>query len=76
MKKSANHRQLSCYRHLIHPVYHHHRLKVGVPIILMRNLSPKQGLCNGTRLQITRLTRNCIETRILGGDFDGELRLI
>jgi hypothetical protein len=52
------------------------RLKVGAPIILLRNLSPKQGLCNGTRLQITRLTRNCIEARILGGDFDGELRLI
>jgi hypothetical protein len=52
------------------------RLKVGAPIILLRNLYPREGLCNGTRLHITRLTRNCIEARILGGDFDSHIRLI
>jgi len=51
-------------------------LKVGVPIILLRNLRPHQGLCNRTRLQIISLTRNCIEARILGGTFDGQIRLI
>ncbi|XP_035840228.1 uncharacterized protein LOC118487462 [Helianthus annuus] len=30
-------------------------LKVGVPIMLLRNLDQKNGLCNGTRLQVIRL---------------------
>ena len=52
------------------------KLKLGAPIILLRNLYPKQSLCNGTRLTITRLGRRCLEGRILGGDHDGELRLL
>jgi ATP-dependent DNA helicase PIF1 len=34
-------------------------LKVGMPVILMRNLNPGMGLCNGTRLLITRLV-DCV----------------
>jgi ATP-dependent DNA helicase PIF1 len=41
---------------------HKLRLKVGAPIILLRNINPKNGLCNGTRLQVTHLARN-----VLGG---------
>ena len=52
------------------------QLKVGAPIILLRNLSPKNGMCNGTRLCVTRLGRRCIQARILGGDFDGQEWLI
>ena len=51
-------------------------LKVGAPIILFRNLYPASGECNGTRMIITRLGRRCIEARILGGEFHGQLRLI
>ena len=51
-------------------------LKVGAPIILLRNLYPKQGLCNGTRMTVTQLGHKCIEVRMLGGDFDGQLRLL
>ena len=29
-------------------------LKVGCPIMLLRNISPKQGMCNGTRLIVVR----------------------
>ncbi|KAG5549497.1 hypothetical protein RHGRI_014734 [Rhododendron griersonianum] len=29
-------------------------LKVGCPIMLLRNIAPKAGLCNGTQLMITR----------------------
>jgi ATP-dependent DNA helicase PIF1 len=32
-------------------------LAVGMPIMLLRNLNIPQGLCNGTRLMITRLTK-------------------
>ncbi len=52
------------------------QLKLGAPIILLRNLYPKHGLYNGTRMVITHLGKRCIQARMLGGDFDGELRLI
>lgn len=52
------------------------RLKVGAPIILLRNLYPSQGLCNGTRLVVTRLQSRCIEAQILSGEFAGQVRLI
>ena len=51
-------------------------LKIGAPVILLRNISTKEGLCNGTRLTITRLGRSCIGGIILGGQFDGEFRLL
>ena len=51
-------------------------LKIGAPVLLLRNLSPRDGLCNGTRMVVTSLRNHCIEARILGGDFDGQLRVI
>ena len=44
--------------------------------MLLRNLFPLEGLCNGTRLVLTKLGRRAIEARILGGDFDGQVRFI
>ena len=35
-------------------------LRVGAPVILLRNLDPKRGLCNGTRMAVTKLGRRCI----------------
>lgn len=40
-------------------------LKVGSIVILLRNLNPKKGLCNGTRLIIEALGENIIHARIL-----------
>jgi hypothetical protein len=51
-------------------------LKAGCPIILLRNLAPAAGLCNGTRLVVTRMSSRVIEARIIGGDHDGELAFI
>ena len=45
-------------------------------MILLRNLYPKEGLCNGTRMVVTYIGRRCIEARILGGSFNGQVRLI
>ena len=43
------------------------RLKVGMPIILLRNINPSQGLCNGTRLIVNHLGQYVIHARILTG---------
>ncbi|KAF0701863.1 Aste57867_7845 [Aphanomyces stellatus] len=48
---------------------HSLRLKVGACFMLLRNLCPANGLCNGTRLIVTVLCDNVIGARILGGDF-------
>ncbi|GLU17463.1 hypothetical protein SLE2022_338290 [Rubroshorea leprosula] len=52
---------------------HELRLKVGAPIMLMRNLKQNAGLCNGTRLIITRLATKVIEAVILTGSHVGNL---
>ncbi|KAG0618503.1 hypothetical protein M758_4G069300 [Ceratodon purpureus] len=40
-------------------------LKIGCPIILLRNLAPKQGLCNGARMVLTRFLHRILEARLL-----------
>ncbi|CAO2191689.1 unnamed protein product [Urochloa humidicola] len=50
---------------------HHLQLKVGVPIMLLRNLDPSKGLCNGTRLIVTQLTHRIIEGKIITGKAKG-----
>nr|AAQ56555.1 hypothetical protein OSJNBa0070J19.12 [Oryza sativa Japonica Group] len=50
---------------------HHLQLKIGVPIMLLRNLNPSKGLCNGTRLIVTQLTRRVIEGEIITGKAKG-----
>jgi hypothetical protein len=47
---------------------HNLQLKVGSPVILLRNLNPPR-LCNATRLVIKKLMKNVIEAIILNGKF-------
>ncbi|KAM0899408.1 hypothetical protein ACQ4PT_021282 [Festuca glaucescens] len=47
-------------------------LKVGMPIMLLRNLNPTAGLCNGTRMIITELGDRLIEACIITGSNVGE----
>ena len=44
--------------------------------MLLRNLRPSEGLCNGTRLVVTRLTRHLIEARILTGEWKDTLHVL
>lgn len=46
-------------------------LKVGVPIMLIRNINPKVGMCNGTRMTVVSLSRNLTIGKIMGGRFAG-----
>ncbi|CEP19618.1 hypothetical protein [Parasitella parasitica] len=51
-------------------------LKVGVPIMLLRNINPKNGLCNGTRLIVRSLLTNVIEASIATGSHIGNITYI
>ncbi|KAG4921916.1 hypothetical protein JHK82_050874 [Glycine max] len=46
---------------------HKLRIKVDTPIILLRNLDQADGLCNGTRLIVTRLGSSVVEAEIITG---------
>jgi hypothetical protein len=45
---------------------HELRLKVGCPVMLLRNLDPNGGLCNGTRLIVYSISRSVLRCKILG----------
>ena len=35
-------------------------LKVGSPVILLRNLDPREGLCNGTKMVVLNVRRKVL----------------
>ncbi|GJT69723.1 DNA helicase [Tanacetum coccineum] len=46
---------------------HRLELKIGTPVMLLRNINIAGGLCNGTRLIVTQLLPKVIEARIITG---------
>ncbi|XP_039688693.1 ATP-dependent DNA helicase PIF1-like [Medicago truncatula] len=51
---------------------HKIKIKVGVPIMLLRNLDQSAGLCNGTRLIITKMGRYVLEGKMITGSNIGD----
>ncbi|CAN0839971.1 hypothetical protein LINGRAHAP2_LOCUS2707 [Linum grandiflorum] len=55
---------------------HQLRFKPYTMVMLLRNLNPATGLCNGTRILITHLGANVIRGLIIGGIFEGTIAII
>ncbi|PWZ26234.1 ATP-dependent DNA helicase PIF1 [Zea mays] len=48
------------------------KLKIGCLVILLRNIDPANGLCNGTRLVVRGFQRNSIDVEIVLGQHAGK----
>jgi ATP-dependent DNA helicase PIF1 len=55
---------------------HRLTLKVGVPIMLMRNIDQAKGLCNGTRMQVDHLGNHIISATVIAGKNIGDKVII
>uniref|UniRef100_K3Y356 ATP-dependent DNA helicase n=1 Tax=Setaria italica TaxID=4555 RepID=K3Y356_SETIT len=51
-------------------------VKIGSPVMLLRNLNQSAGLCNGTRLIITQLGDQILEAQIITGSHIGDKILL
>jgi ATP-dependent DNA helicase PIF1 len=51
---------------------HKLRLEVGVPMMLLRNIDQRSGLCNDTRLIITSMGKFVLEGNVIYGSNIGE----
>ena len=51
-------------------------LQVGCPVILLWNICLTQGLWNGIRMSILQIELKCLKVQILGGEFDGNIKLL
>jgi ATP-dependent DNA helicase PIF1 len=54
----------------------HLRIKLRCPVILLRNIDKKRGLCNSTQAVITQMLNRLLQVCVLTGDHAGETALI
>lgn len=52
---------------------HRLSLKIGVPIVLLRNINQSIGLCNGTRLLVEKLGDRVLKGRIMTGNHAADI---
>ncbi|CAN0898462.1 ATP-dependent DNA helicase PIF1 [Linum grandiflorum] len=55
---------------------HQLKFKPYCIVMLLRNLNPSAGLCNGTRILLTHLASHVVRGLIVGGSFDGTVAVI
>lgn len=55
---------------------HELKLKVGVVVMLIRNLNQTLGLCNGTRMKVTKCLKHCVECEVISGSYKGTKHFI
>ncbi|KAG2190432.1 hypothetical protein INT47_005587, partial [Mucor saturninus] len=55
---------------------HQLKLKIGSPIMMLRNLAPAQGVCNGTRLICKAFLLHTIQAEVATGPYEGNIFLI
>ena len=55
---------------------HKLQLKVGCPVMILRNLNAGEGVCNGSRGIVTRMSNRVLEVRLLTGDHAGKSTFI
>jgi len=52
------------------------QLRIGEPIILLHNLGSCERCCNGMRMRVLGIRRNCMEVAIMDKRFDGKVCLL
>ena len=52
------------------------KMKLGSPLILLWNLCPARGLCNGTWMILLWMSRWVLEVKLIGSEHNGQLALI
>ena len=51
-------------------------LKIGAPVMLMRNMNPANGFCNGTRCIVKRIHSRSLDVEIASGEFKGRCTML
>jgi ATP-dependent DNA helicase PIF1 len=52
------------------------RVKIGAPLVLLRNIDAKHGLMNGTRLEVVNATRICLTVKVTSGSHVGDIVML
>jgi hypothetical protein len=52
------------------------KLKIGCALMILCNLNPSNGVCNGTHAILTNFTHRVLEVKVLGGDHNNKKVLI
>ena len=52
------------------------KLKMGYPVMILQNLNPSEGVCNGARGVVTQMNNRILEVKLLTGSHAGKTTLI